>query len=63
MNSLQELTALRVGLVSIKETVDLTNPSGKALAGMLVVFAEFERLGLLTRGHKANPMDDRRVPP
>ncbi len=43
MNSLQELTALRVGFVSITEAIDLTTPSGRALAGMLAVFAEFER--------------------
>ena len=43
MNSLQELTALRVSFVSIATAIDLTTPSGKALAGMLAVFAEFER--------------------
>ena len=43
MNSLQELTALRVGFVSITEAIDLTTPSGRALAGMLAVFSEFER--------------------
>jgi putative DNA-invertase from lambdoid prophage Rac len=39
----QELTALRVGFVSLSEALDLTTPSGRALAGMLAVFAEFER--------------------
>ena len=43
MNSLQELTALEVGFVSLCEALDLTTPSGRALAGMLAVFAEFER--------------------
>ena len=43
MNSLEELTALRVGFVSMTEAIDLTTPSGKALAGMLSVFAQFER--------------------
>jgi DNA invertase Pin-like site-specific DNA recombinase len=43
MNSLQELTSLHVGFVSLTEAIDLTTPSGKALAGMLAVFAEFER--------------------
>ena len=43
INSLQELTALNVGFISITEAIDLTTPSGKALAGMLAVFAEFER--------------------
>jgi putative DNA-invertase from lambdoid prophage Rac len=32
-----------VGFVSLTEAIDLTTPSGRALAGMLAVFAEFER--------------------
>ena len=43
VTTLQELTALRVGFVSLGEALDLTTPSGRALAGMLAVFAEFER--------------------
>ena len=43
INSLQELTALGVGFASITEALDLTTPSGRAMAGMLAVFAEFER--------------------
>ena len=43
VTTLQELTALQVGFVSIGEALDLTTPSGRALAGMLAVFAEFER--------------------
>ena len=43
VTTLQELTALRVGFVSLSEALDLTTPSGRALAGMLAVFAEFER--------------------
>ena len=43
MNSLEELTALGVGFVSMTEAIDLTTPAGKALAGMLAVFAQFER--------------------
>ena len=39
----QQLTALGVGFVSLGEALDLTTPSGRALAGMLAVFAEFER--------------------
>jgi len=39
----QELTALQVGFVLLSEALDLTTPSGRALAGMLAVFAEFER--------------------
>jgi putative DNA-invertase from lambdoid prophage Rac len=41
--SLQELASLSVGFVSLSETHDLTTPSGRALAGMRAVLAEFER--------------------
>jgi DNA invertase Pin-like site-specific DNA recombinase len=41
--TLQELTALGVGFASITEALDLTTPGGRAMAGMLAVFAEFER--------------------
>jgi putative DNA-invertase from lambdoid prophage Rac len=41
--TLDELTALKVGFVSLSEALDLTTPSGRAFAGMLAVFAEFER--------------------
>jgi putative DNA-invertase from lambdoid prophage Rac len=41
--TLQELTDLGVGFVSLTEALDLTTPSGRAMAGMLAVFAEFER--------------------
>ena len=43
VNTLQELSSLRVGFVSLSEALDLTTPSGRALSGMLAVFAEFER--------------------
>ena len=43
VNALQELNALDVEFVSLCEALDLTTPSGRALAGMLAVFAEFER--------------------
>lgn len=43
VNTLQELNALDVGFVSLCEALDLTTPSGRALAGMLAVFAEFEQ--------------------
>ena len=32
-----------MGFVSLCEALDLTTPSGRALAGMLAIFAEFER--------------------
>ena len=41
VNTLQELNALDVGFVSLSEALDLTTPSGRALAGMLAVFTEF----------------------
>ena len=43
VNTLQELSSLKVGFVSLSEALDLTTPSGRAVAGMLAVFAEFER--------------------
>ena len=43
IGTLQELTELKVGFVSLSEALDLTTPSGRAFAGMLAVFAEFER--------------------
>ncbi|MEO6760712.1 MAG: recombinase family protein [Saprospiraceae bacterium] len=42
VSTLQELTALGVGFVSITEALDLTTPAGRAMAGLLSVFAEFE---------------------
>src|SRR5215469_15501520 len=41
--TLQELTHLGVGFVSLTEALDLTTPTGRAMAGLLAVFAEFER--------------------
>jgi DNA invertase Pin-like site-specific DNA recombinase len=43
VSTLQELSSVKVGFVSLSEALDLTTPSGRALAGMLAVFAEFER--------------------
>ena len=40
---MQELNSAGVGFVSLSEALDMTTPSGRALAGMLAVFAEFER--------------------
>jgi putative DNA-invertase from lambdoid prophage Rac len=41
--TLQELEHLGVGFVSMTEALDLTTPAGRAMAGLLAVFAEFER--------------------
>src|SRR5450756_2342412 len=39
----QEREHLGVGFVSLTEALDLTTPAGRAMAGLLAVFAEFER--------------------
>ena len=41
--TLQELEHLGVGFVSLTEALDLTTPAGRAMGGLLAVFAEFER--------------------
>jgi len=41
--TLHELSALGVAFVSLTEALDMSTPSGRALATMLAVFAEFER--------------------
>jgi len=41
--TLQELEHLGVGFVSLTEVLDLTTPTGRAMAGLLAIFAEFER--------------------
>lgn len=43
VTTLQELRDLDVGFVSLTEALDLTTPPGRAMAGLLAVFAEFER--------------------
>jgi putative DNA-invertase from lambdoid prophage Rac len=41
--TLKELAELGIGFVSLTEALDLTTPTGRAMAGLLSVFAEFER--------------------
>lgn len=41
--TLQELEHLGVGFVSLTEALELTTPAGRAMAGLLAIFAEFER--------------------
>ena len=41
--TLQELEHLGFGFVSLTEALDLTTPAGRAMAGLLAIFAEFER--------------------
>ncbi len=48
--TLQELEHLGVGFVSLTESLDLTTPAGRAMAGLLGVFAAFEREILGERG-------------
>jgi DNA invertase Pin-like site-specific DNA recombinase len=43
VGTLHELQTLGVGFISLHEALDFTTPTGRALAGMLAVFAEFER--------------------
>lgn len=41
--TLKELGELGVGFVSLTEAFDLNTPTGRAMAGLLAVFSEFER--------------------
>src|SRR5438132_4512390 len=50
--TLQELEHLGVGFVSLTEALDLTTPAGRAMAGLLAIFAEFER-EILREGTRA----------
>ena len=43
ITTLNELRDLGIGFVSLTEALDFTAPSGRAMAGLLSVFAEFER--------------------
>jgi putative DNA-invertase from lambdoid prophage Rac len=49
LTTLQELEHLGVGFVSLTEALDLTTPVGRAMAGLLAVFAAFEREILVER--------------
>ena len=42
-HTLHELNDLGVGFISLTEALDLTTPTGRAMAGLLAIFAEFER--------------------
>jgi DNA invertase Pin-like site-specific DNA recombinase len=58
--TLQELEHLGVGFVSLTEALDLTTPAGRAMAGLLAIFAEFEReiLRERTRTGLAQPREN-----
>lgn len=42
-HSLEELRAISVDFVSVTEGLDFSTPTGRAMAGMLSIFSEFER--------------------
>ena len=42
-HTLNELNRLGVGFISLTEALDLTTATGRAMAGLLAIFAEFER--------------------
>ncbi len=43
VGTLTELMELKIGFISLAEALDLTTATGRAMAGLLAVFAEFER--------------------
>jgi putative DNA-invertase from lambdoid prophage Rac len=49
VTSMQELVELKVAFVSVSDSIDLTTAAGQALAGMLSVFAQFERQLIIER--------------
>jgi DNA invertase Pin-like site-specific DNA recombinase len=49
VSSLQELQELNVKFISITEALDFTTAMGRAMSGLLSVFAEFERELILER--------------
>jgi hypothetical protein len=70
VTTLQELRDLDVGFVSLTEALDLSTPSGRAMAGLLAVFAEFDARSYvsasvpvwLTPGRTASVWAGRRQP-
>lgn len=43
VTTLKELSELGIGFISLTEALDLTTSTGRAMTGLLAVFAEFER--------------------
>lgn len=41
--TLNELTNLGIGFITLTKPLDMTTPTGRAMAGLLSVFSEFER--------------------
>lgn len=42
-HTLNDLNNLGVGFISLTEALDLSTATGRAMAGLLAIFAEFER--------------------
>ena len=45
--TLQELEHLGVGFVSLTEALDLTTPAGRAMAGLLAIFADYAECAIM----------------
>jgi putative DNA-invertase from lambdoid prophage Rac len=45
--TLQELEHLGVGFVSLTEALDLTTPAGRAMAGLLAIFADYAERAIM----------------
>ena len=54
MGTLEELAHRGVGFVSLTEALDMTTATGRAMAGLLSVFAQFEH-DLLRERVRAGP--------
>ena len=50
--TLKELAELGVGFVSLTEALDLTTPTGRAMAGLLSVFADYAERAIM-QSHRA----------
>lgn len=51
IGTLRELSELGVSFISLTEAIDFASPAGRAMVGLLSVFAEFERDLLRERVH------------
>ena len=50
--TLQEMEHLGVGFVSLTEALDLTTPAGRAMAGLLAIFADYAECAIM-QSHNA----------
>ena len=58
--TLQELEHLGVGFVSLTEALDLTTPAGRAMAGLLAIFADNAERAIM-HSHSAKRRCGRRL--